>query len=61
MEEARDRISERVFESKRRGEFQKYLVRLRGQALIEWKNDEVKKAYDSGLAAQSAAGVPPAR
>ena len=63
MEEARERISERVFEQKRRGEFQKYLVRLRGQAIIEWKNDEVKKAYESGLAAQTAAtaAVPPAR
>ena len=57
MEEAHDRISERVFEQKRRGEFQKYLVRLRGQAIIEWKNDEVKKAYDSGLAAQTAAAA----
>jgi len=63
LEEARDRISERVFEGKRRGEFQKYLVRLRGQAIIEWKNDEVKKAYEAGLAAQGAApaAVPPAR
>jgi len=63
MEDAHDRISERVFDQKRRGEFQKYLVRLRGQAIIEWKNDEVKKAYDSGLAAQSAAAatVPPGR
>ncbi|MGD9904140.1 MAG: peptidyl-prolyl cis-trans isomerase [Vicinamibacterales bacterium] len=62
LEEARDRISDRVFEEKRRGEFQKYLVRLRGQAIIEWKNDEVKKAYDAGLAAQGAAigAVPPA-
>ena len=49
-----------VFEQKRRGEFQKYLVRLRTQALIEWKNDEVKKAYEAGLATQSAsAAVPP--
>jgi parvulin-like peptidyl-prolyl isomerase len=62
MEEARDRVSERVFEQKRRGEFQKYLVRLRGQAIIEWKNAEVKKAYEAGLAAQNTtAPVPPAR
>ena len=60
MDEARDKVSERVFEQKRRGEFQKYLVRLRTQALIEWKNDEVKKAYEAGLATQStAAAVPP--
>jgi parvulin-like peptidyl-prolyl isomerase len=60
MDEARDQVSERVFEQKRRGEFQKYLVRLRTQALIEWKNDEVKKAYEAGLATQStSAPVPP--
>ena len=61
MDEARDRVSERVFEQKRRVEFQKYLVRLRAQAIIEWKNDEVKKAYDAGLAAITAPAVPPAR
>jgi peptidyl-prolyl cis-trans isomerase SurA len=62
MDEARDRVSERVFEQKRRVEFQKYLVRLRAQAIIEWKNDEVKKAYDAGLvAANTAPAVPPAR
>ncbi len=62
MEDARERISERVFDQKRRGELQKYMARLRTQAIIEWKNDEVKKAYDAGLAAQSATpAVPPAR
>jgi peptidyl-prolyl cis-trans isomerase SurA len=62
MDEARERVSERVFEQKRRVEFQKYLVRLRAQAIIEWKNDEVKKAYDAGLAvATTAPAVPPAR
>ena len=65
MEEVRDRVSERVFEQKRRVEFQKYLAKLRTQAIIEWKNDEVKKAYEAGLAAQAAApaaaAVPPAR
>ena len=25
---------------------QKYLDKLRAQAIIEWKNDEVKKAYE---------------
>jgi peptidyl-prolyl cis-trans isomerase SurA len=63
MEEARDKVSDKVFEQKRKAEFQKYLVKLRAQAIIEWKNDEVKKAYDAGLAAQSAGAtaVPPAQ
>ena len=57
MEEAREAISERVFEQKRRAEFQKYLAKLREQAIIEWKNDEVKKAWQAGVAAQTAAGA----
>ncbi len=52
LEESREQVSEAVYESKRRGEFQKYLARLRTQAIIEWKNDEIKKAYDLGLKAQ---------
>lgn len=62
MDAAREQISQRVFDQKRRGELQKYMARLRTQAIIEWKNDEVKKAYDAGLAAQNATpAVPPAR
>ena len=49
LEEAREQVSDAVFDSKRRAEFAKYLTRLRTQAIIEWKNDEVKKAYDQGL------------
>ena len=54
LEEAREQVSEAVFEGKRRGEFGKYLERLRTQAIIEWKNDEVKKAYEAGVKAQAA-------
>ena len=42
---------------KRRGEYTKFLERLRGQAIIDWKNDEIKKAYDIGLQ-QQATGLP---
>ena len=55
LKDAHDDVSEKVFESKRKVEFGKYLVKLRAQAIIEWKNDEVKKAYLAGLAAQPAA------
>ena len=30
-------------------EFRKYLEKLRAEAIIEWKNAELKKAYDEGL------------
>lgn len=55
IEEAREQVSDAVFDQKRRAEFARYLTRLRGQAIIEWKNDEVKKAYESGLKTQEAA------
>ena len=51
FEEAREDISNKVFTDKRRDEFEKYLQKLRAQAIIEWKNQDVKKAYDQGLAA----------
>lgn len=57
LAEAREQVSEAVFESKRRGEFGKYLARLRTQAIIDWKNDEVKKAYEAGVKAQDAAAA----
>lgn len=49
FEEARDQISERLFAEKRMAEFQKYLARLRSEAILEWKSPELKKAYERGL------------
>src|SRR5436190_16035556 len=49
FDKARDQISERVFTDKRREEFQKYLVKLRAQAIIDWRNQDVRKAYEEGL------------
>src|SRR5262245_3966851 len=56
FEQARDQIGERVFTDKRKAEFQKYLEKLRAQAIIEWKNQDVKRAFEQGLKLQ-AAGV----
>ena len=55
LEQAREQIGERVFTDKRKAEFLKYLEKLRGQAIIEWKNPDVKKAFDEGLKQQQAA------
>jgi peptidyl-prolyl cis-trans isomerase SurA len=49
FDKAREDISNRVFTEKRNEEFQKYLVKLRSQAIIEWKNQDLKKAYELGL------------
>jgi peptidyl-prolyl cis-trans isomerase SurA len=55
LEQAREQISEHVFTDKRKAEFQKYLQKLRAQAIIEWKNDDVKKAFEEGMKQQAAA------
>ena len=48
LEQAREQISERVFTDKRKAEFQKYMQKLRAQAIIEWKNPDVKRAFEEG-------------
>ena len=53
FEQARQQIDEHVLTGKRREEFDKYLSKMRTQAIIEWKNPDVKKAYEEGLAAQA--------
>jgi parvulin-like peptidyl-prolyl isomerase len=49
FEQAREQIGDRVFTGKRQEEFEKYKQKLRQQAIIEWKNEDVKKAYEAGL------------
>jgi parvulin-like peptidyl-prolyl isomerase len=50
FDEARQDISDKIADEKRRGETQKYLEKLRGSATITWHNDELKKAYEQALA-----------
>jgi peptidyl-prolyl cis-trans isomerase SurA len=50
FEQAREQINDRVFTGKRKDEFDKYIAKLRSQAIIDWKNADVKKAYEEGLA-----------
>jgi peptidyl-prolyl cis-trans isomerase SurA len=57
FDQAREQIGERVFTDKRKVEYAKYLEKLRTQAIIEWKNQDVKKAFEEGLKQQAA---PPA-
>ena len=55
FEQAKQDISNKVFTDKRKAEFDKYLERLRNEAIIEWKNADVKKAYEEGLQKAKAA------
>jgi parvulin-like peptidyl-prolyl isomerase len=55
FDEARGDISNKVGEQKMTGERMKYLERLRAQATITWRNDELKKAYEIALEARQKA------
>jgi parvulin-like peptidyl-prolyl isomerase len=59
FEEARGDIGNRIGEQKLRGEREKYLDRLRVQATITWRNDELKRAYETALAKRREAGSEP--
>ena len=54
FDSVRDLISEKVAGARTQIEMRKFLSRLRTQAIIEWKNDELKKAYEKQIAADSA-------
>jgi peptidyl-prolyl cis-trans isomerase SurA len=54
FEKVRDLIADKVAAERTRTEMRKFLTRLRSQAIIEWKNDELKKSYETQLAADEA-------
>ncbi len=54
MDEARPEIADKIAAQKQRGQLVTYLKQLRIQAIIDWKNDEVKKAYEAGVQQQQA-------
>jgi len=49
FDDARGDISNKVAAEKSNNERLKYLERLRSQASITWRNDELKRAYEQGL------------
>lgn len=57
IDEARPEITDKIAAQKQRGQMGQYLHHLRSQATIDWKNEEVKKAYEVGLKQQ--ASTPP--
>lgn len=57
FDSVRDLVADRVHEDRQRTEVRRFLARIRGQALIEWKNAELKKAYEQYLAAAPAAAT----
>jgi peptidyl-prolyl cis-trans isomerase SurA len=53
FEAVKDQIADKVGSSRLEGERKKYIEKLRGQAIIEWKNDDLKKMYDQKMAAKT--------
>jgi peptidyl-prolyl cis-trans isomerase SurA len=49
FDKVRDRIADKVAAQRTRVEMRKFLARLRDQAIFEWKNDDLKKAYEKQL------------
>ena len=49
FEDAKSEIADKIANEKRKVEFEKFLDKLRTEAIIDWKNDDLKKAYDLGV------------
>ena len=49
FDEAKNGIADKIANDKRKVEFDKFLDKLRTDAIIDWKNDDLKTAYDLGV------------
>jgi peptidyl-prolyl cis-trans isomerase SurA len=54
FDSVRDLIADKVAGARTQTEMRKFLARLRLQAIIEWKNEDLKKAYEKQIAAEPA-------
>ncbi len=57
FEAVRDLVADKVHDARQQTEVRKFLARMRGQALIEWKNEELKKLYEKQIAMDPAGGM----
>ena len=57
FDEVRVNISNNVFSDRRLAEYDKYLERLRNEAVIDWKSDELRQAYEAYRKQQAAAAA----
>jgi peptidyl-prolyl cis-trans isomerase SurA len=53
FDSVRDLIAEKVAGARTQTEMRKFVTRLRARAIIEWKNDELKKIYEKQIASES--------
>lgn len=57
FESVRDLVADKVHDARQQAEVRKFLSRVRNQAIIEWKDDELKKMYEKQLATADPAGA----
>jgi peptidyl-prolyl cis-trans isomerase SurA len=56
FDDVREAIGQKIYEQRVDGETQKYLDKVRAQALIEWKDETLKEMYDKQLSDMKKAG-----
>jgi peptidyl-prolyl cis-trans isomerase SurA len=54
FDSVRDLVADRVYQQRIGSETRKFLDRVRRQAIIVWKNDDLRKAYEQQVAAMNA-------
>jgi peptidyl-prolyl cis-trans isomerase SurA len=57
FESVRDLVADKVHDARQQIEVRKFLARVRGQAIIEWKNDELKKLYEKQVLQEASPGA----
>ena len=53
FESVRDIVADKVYEARQESEMRKFISRLRSRAIIEWKNQDLKKLYEQQIATAS--------
>jgi peptidyl-prolyl cis-trans isomerase SurA len=56
FDSVRDLVADKVHEQRQEKEVKKFLARVRGQAIIQWKNEELRKAYEKQVALNPTGG-----
>jgi peptidyl-prolyl cis-trans isomerase SurA len=56
FDDVREAIAQKIYEQRVDGETQKYLIKVRAQALIEWKDEALKVMYDKQMSDMKKAG-----
>ena len=52
FESVRDLVADKVHDVRQQTEVRRFLARMRGEAIIEWKSEELKKLYDRQVASE---------